>query len=279
MLLQHPREGNMRIILLSLVLIFFGHGAAGAEELLAPVFPDAIKFDESQVGLKAPRVLGGFAAERQVFLAKESPQEVVAFYAERLGPLEESGQDKPERGRSFVRILMPAAETGRRAPSMVLARDAGIEVLQRAPRDRDHYFWQLRDSVLRGLHTAAEFEAVASRYRWLETAFFPHIDDGSGQLKPADKVITDRFAAARKAQLSAPTGDMQTVGREIQELMAAGRYEEASKRMEDMQQAMGGLQSVVETDPWQEGLDYLTELEKQAYRAAIIIDRDPALWP
>lgn len=101
-------------------------GLAGAEELLAPVYPGAVPIDERLVELKAV--------------------------------------------------------TAREAPSVVLAREAGLSVLLRPARESGSFLWMMTESVQKGLHTQEELDAVAAEYRWLESAYFEPMEDGIGQL-------------------------------------------------------------------------------------------------
>ncbi len=270
-----------RISLASSVLLAFWSLAAWAgtgEGLLAPVYPGAVRAPEYDSG------------RAQVWLSKDPPEKVSAWYREKLRKVPEQATGRHDwfpllRQQEVARMLNSAGR------DWTLAEDAGVDVRRhplahtggdvvktrsRAQPCMSDHFMTLRHLVARGVGTQADFDALCRKYAWIEDAYY-RLHDPGGLRQPMDKYLLEqaekRFAAGPRQGAA----DAEALGRRMQELMQQGRFEEAGKLMESFQGAHQAS-ATLPADAWEQWVGHLERVARNAYRTMIRIHKDPLRW-
>ena len=270
----------MKVVPGCFVAVFLANSVLAGETLLAPVYPGALEVDEQQEQIAGNRVFGGFPEQRAMFLIKDGPEEVLAYYSKQGLAMGEptSSHLGGLLADSHSREILDSKAVSDRLEDFTLVRSAGMEVFKPQARDRGVYLDLSRNSVINGHHSQAELEQLAERYAYLESCVFEVMKNDNGQWLPADKVLVDKYYAARKDAFSEPAMDMEQLARKMQELVLAGRMQEAQALTEKMTSGLGALDDTAAADTWQDGLDLLQELNLHAYRTVILIDKKPEQW-
>ncbi len=262
------------------VLALWSLCALGAPEggLLAPVYPGAVHAPEYDSG------------RFEVFLSRDPPDKVSAWYRSRLGKAPEqvtghhdwfpllTQQEVVRIRRSAHRDWTGVEAAGvdvRRHPLAGTGADVEWVRSQAAPCLSDH-FMVLRDLVSRGMGSQADFDALCRKYGWIEHAYY-RMYDPDGLRQPMDKHLLEQARKRLYADTYHDAAEADALGRRMQELVQQGRFEEAGKLMQRFQglhQASAGLPG----DAWARWVEYLQQVALQAYPTMIRIHKHPLNW-
>ncbi|MFP4036277.1 MAG: hypothetical protein ACLFUE_02020 [Desulfobacteraceae bacterium] len=277
----------------ALTTLFLVIGVAGAAhgELIAPVFPGAVEADEELA--RYQRVF------EKVFHSRQPIEEVVAFYKQEVGAMEEirPGHEyqnvvrHPPKFKASVepeyigvRIFSPESKKPPRLPQG-MTQSEGAEAMKMMPdRCRSDHFSSFHMMVQHlDKYDWENFEAVCTRFRHIDNAYYRLSEkkDERGRFMRMDQVMLaeqeERLGMNELEEL-----DMDELAGRMMELQQQGRFEEMkelaeqlkNKSMKSMQLGPEGVQ-----DNWEEWVEYLERLEKHAFRTMIRINKDPSTWP
>lgn len=142
-------------------------------------------------------------------------------------------------------------------------------------------FKVLKSEALAGRfgHTKKELLELYTKYRHLETSWYPTVKTADG-VTSYDRWVLAREQRTTDQQDSATRVNAQALAARIQAAMAAGRMDEVQALSEQAQQGAsgsgGGLPQL--TDQWNHWLAILKDLDAHAYRTRISINTDPKSW-
>lgn len=269
----------MKNFLLVLCVVLFSGRALADESLVGPVYPGAEKIDPARLQIGSLE-FGGSPGQRAYFLVRDELEAVAAFYQQQ-GLV--AGEPKRSRiggvvADLYVLPVLDQSETVKRLQDYTLARPAGVQLL--VPRAREHgiYLGALKDSVDKGHHSQQELDQVAARYAWLEESVYPPMQDEDGAWMPADQVLVERYYAGTQAGFDIAAVDMDEIAKEMQALAAEGKMDEMAQLSQRMAASLDNMADVTSADSWDQGIELLEELERLAFRAILVIDRQPEHW-
>lgn len=239
--------------------------SAPAADRVAPVYPGAVH---------APEYDSGYA---EVWLSRDPPERVAAWYTQKLGP-----PTRAREGKEWVFVVMSQNETiaalekGGRHWTMV--EDAGVQIqgrIRHGDQCVSDHFSMLRQLIDRG-GSQAEYDRLCETHGWIESAFY-RLHDPEGDAKPMDVYLYERDKAALTGNAGAGAVDTAAIGQRMQALVMQGRAEEAARLMESLagaHQASGTLPE----DAWARWVAHIESVAEQAFRTVIRIHKDPAVW-
>jgi len=274
---------------------------AGGENVIAPVFPNAIAVPESH----SMRTMPAFRRTAD-FFAAAPVEEVIAFYAAHLG-------EEPSfsgEGAAFTWVLMSGEEVraaGNHPPRpsrdayrpAILVVETGRSVYAPGPATR--YLEDLRRHAPRIPEFPDEArEQFFERYGYLATAYFLDgvVEEvlrecGLDLEREAEEAFAESLAEQQpqrrnpeEVQRMMEAGLMEKLAR-LHRLVEAGRIEEAAKLQQEID-SLAGDSAREEPGPtdamydpyvqWRRRASCLERLEPHAYRTLIRIPTDPAGW-
>ncbi|HUL80769.1 MAG TPA: hypothetical protein VL131_01420 [Gammaproteobacteria bacterium] len=263
----------LRDVLLASVVLFTAL-PAGAESYVAPVPKDSVPFADP--------------AERdptyRVFLSKQTPEEVQAFYASTTGPFTKPSSDSHEAHSpvvlSYDQVLKILQSRHR---DLTLADDLSItikwKVVPAGHGDCMGDFFQQLYVIAQAQKRQAEFAGLCKQYGYLDYAFFQKVPDSHrpGKWIDADK---DILARAHATHVGQPAQGLATNAAEtalkLQQLILSGHAEEAKALAEQLKQQ---TQQITDTAlDWDAWVKVLKEGDGQAYRTWIFLPTHPSTW-
>lgn len=148
-----------------------------------------------------------------------------------------------------------------------------------------------KQEVGRHGHTKRQLIAVYTKYKHLETAWYPTVKTSNG-LKSYDRWLLESKTEQLKAKDHAAAtpaivggDDAQALAARMQSAAAAGRMDEMQALGEKMQRTMEGQQDTSQRGPhvtlkdhWRFWLAFLKDLDAHAYRTRIWINTSPNTW-
>ena len=261
------------VLLASLLLL---HGlAAGAQSYIAPVPKDSVV-------LADPRERD---ATYRIFLSKQTPEEIQAFFAATTGPFKKASSDSHEAESpvvlSYDQVLKILQSRHR---DLTLADDLSIKIKWKVtPPSRGEcmgdFFQQLYVIAQSQQQRQAQFAALCKQYGYLDNAFFQRVPDPHkpGQWIDADKEILARAHASRVGQpaqnLAASAAD---TAQKLQQLVLSGHTAEAQALAEQLkQQTQQMTTGLLDWDAW---VKVLKEGDAAGYRTWIFLPTHPSTW-
>lgn len=149
----------------------------------------------------------------------------------------------------------------------------------------DMPFGGLKQEVIAGRHTQKELDAVYSKYRWLETAFYPMQKTAQGSESYERWLVEKTRARIQAPQVAMGKASKEfgegaaAVGARIQQLIAAGRTKEAQQLAQQLGAAVQSGQPIGNAytaeqhkDHWNQWAAVIKQLAAHAYKTKIIID-------
>jgi len=249
--------------------------AADAQSYIAPVPKDSVPLADPGQQDKTFRV----------FLSKQTPEEVQAFFAATTGPFKKASSDAHEAQSpvvlSYDQVLKILQSRHR---DLTLADDLSIQIKWKVtPPSRGEcmgdFFQQLYVLAQAQQQRQTEFAALCKQYGYLDNAFFQRVPDPhrAGQWIDADKEILSRARASHVGQpaqsLAANAAD---TAQKLQQLVLSGRTAEAQALAEQLkQQTQQMTTGVLDWDTW---VKVLKEGDAAAYRTWILLPTHPSTW-
>lgn len=286
----------LNVLAFAILLMIQGLIPAHAD-LLAPVYPGAVPADRE--------LSDNQRLYERVFFVHQPIQDVVSFYENNIGPIEEvrSGQEyqnlvrHPPRVKASsepdfigIRILSRAPmDNGQRHPTKAVQDGMNGSIPAEAAevlpdRCRSEHFEMLRVMVHQlDQYDWNDFEEICSRFGHVDWAYFQMTDerDERGRVIRMDRLLlTDH--KNRIGMMDSKEMDVESLGQRMQELQMQGKFQEVAELARLLQeQVMKGLQISREgvLDKWAEWVEHLENLDGHAYRTMIRIHRNPSSWP
>jgi len=280
---------------LGVVLLMMILGSPAQADLMAPVYPGAVSANEELTWYEP--------YFEEAYYVREPVEEVVAFYEQEFGPMEEvrAGEKYRNVRRQAPRFLASAEPENigvrvyAKAAAEQLPADTGRMTPEQAARIKEVSPGQCASGHFAGLRLIAQqhdsydwqdFQAVCDGFEHIDRAYFQLTDekDERGRYQRKDQVL---LAQQRKnmgmmttEQREASAEDMS---RRIQELQQQGRMQEmaeVARQFQEQSMAGTGVRPGGEVqDNWDEWVAYLERLDGYAFQTMIRINRDPSAWP
>ena len=245
---------------------------AAAASYVAPPPPDAVVLAGTDRG-----------AHADVFLSKQTPEEVRAFYAAQLGPLGRGASDYQALSpvilsyQQVLNILMS------RHRDLTLADDLRVDVKWKPPGNGQAQcagdFFRELFSISKLQHRETEFEALCKQYGYLQNAYFQRVPDPQhpGHLADADKVILARAhdsLGGSQSRALAPSAAQSA--QQIGALALSGHAQEASALAAQLQQqALKATSGVTDWNAW---VGVLRQGDAVGYRTWVELPTHPSTW-
>jgi hypothetical protein len=230
------------------------------------------------------RGLSDRGALYDVFLSKRPPEEIRAFYAAKLGPLQSQARSAYEADSPVVLRYQQVLEIlSAHHGDLTLADDLKVTIRWKPESNGQS---NCVGDFFRELYATAQlqtrqtqFEALCKQYGYLQNAFFQRVPDPhhAGQWIDADKAILARAREQHGGQqakaLSATSA--QTAQR-IAQLALGGNSAQANALAAQLtQQATQTGDSVADWNGW---IQVLKEGDAMGYRTEVMIPRHPSTW-
>jgi hypothetical protein len=274
---QQPRKHRMRITLRLLLtaLAMGGSLTAIAATFIAPEPRDSVT-------LAGP--MPDASPTFRIFLSKQAPEDVQAFYAAKLGAF-------TKKSSASYEAQSPVVLTYQQVLDILLARhrdetlaDDLFVTIKWKPVPSGHAscngdFFQQLNVIAQTQHRQSEFEALCKQYGYLDNAFFQRVPDSRrpGQWVDADKDILARaHDTLGGQQTKALAGNTAEIAQRLQQLTLGGQTGDAKALAEQLkQQVMQTSGSVLDWDGW---VKVLKEADAMAYRTWIMLPTHPSTW-
>ena len=244
-----------KLFILTLLFII-GLSTAGAETLVAPVYPGAVAYEPENPGY---------------FLSKDSYAQVKAFYSRDKGAPAWEKEHKEQGWTAFFEY-MSAVEVHKYDP---VGSAIGVRVIG---KDMDMYdempvaslpvvgeiFSNIKMLMMQQERPdMSGYNDLVAKYRHLSCWYFPLVEhpDAPGAFIPMDKLILQQCEKSPDEQKS--ERNMQDIAQKAEELMKQGRQREALELLQQVGHAAGnefaratGSEGI---EKWKEGLVKLHE--------------------
>jgi hypothetical protein len=248
--------------------------SASATTYIAPAPPDAVT-------LRGVITAG---SHYDIFLSKQSPDEIRAFYAAKFGPLTNQTRGANEADSPVILAYQKVVDILiSRHGDVTLADDLRVRIQWNPPGNGQANctgdFFRELFAISQIQKRQTEFEALCKQYGYLQNAYFQRVPDPhrAGQWIDADKAILVRAHENHGGQqakaLSATSA--QTAQR-IAQLALSGNGAAANTLASQLtQQATQTGNSVADWNGW---VEVLKEGDAMGYRTWVLLPTHPSTW-
>jgi hypothetical protein len=245
--------------LLLIATLCFPFIAHAEDALMGPVYPGSVKLNThgafSYITDANNTIINSKGwMHSEVYLSKDDPGKVIAFYKQNLHPLLSASGNLQ---RTFlITYRVEASDTA-----------LGVAVGGDIKRKREiSGFDDLQSGVQAQKHTQADLDKVKAKYANLNSSLFEITDEKgpNGEYLDFQQKLYRDTSERAKREISG-----EELGAKIQKAMQEGKSDEVGQLLDERGKF----------DPWKIWLPYFDELEKHAYRTYIIINHQPSGSP